>query len=347
MSGAIAAAMAAHRRRERRRLGMLGAVALTLALSLVLDLVSGPALLPPVEVLRSLLGDPAADETVSIILWSLRLPMALMALTVGVALGVSGATVQTLLDNPLASPYTLGLAAAAGFGAALALQQGGWGLPPVLAVPGAAFLFTSLACAVVLGVGRLRGMAANTVVLAGIALLFLFHSLQSLMQFRATPEVGQQIVFWLLGSLDRATWQNLGITAAVTAVSLPLLMRHCWALTALRLGEARARALGLPVAALRLGAVLLVSLMTATAIAFVGTIGFIGLVAPHLARLCIGEDQRFLLPMSGLMGALMVASAWVLSKVSLSGALVPVGVVTAVLGVPFFFWLILARRLPG
>ncbi|HWX48359.1 MAG TPA: iron ABC transporter permease [Roseomonas sp.] len=347
MSAAITAAVAAHRARERRRLAMLAATAAVLAVSLVLDLATGPALLPLREVVLALSGQPGADETVSVILWSLRLPMALMALVVGVALGVSGATMQTLLDNPLASPYTLGLAAAAGFGASLAIQYGGWGLPPVLAVPGAAFLATCLACAVILGVGRLRGMAANTVVLAGIALLFLFHALQSLMQFRASPEVGQQIVFWLLGSLAKADWHNLAITAAVTAIALPLLMRHCWALTTLRLGEARARALGVPVAALRLGAVALISLMTATAIAFVGTIGFVGLVAPHLARLCIGEDQRFLLPLSGLMGALMLSSASVLSKVIIPGALVPVGVVTAVIGVPFFLWLILARRLPG
>jgi iron complex transport system permease protein len=340
----IERAIRLHRRAERRRIVALAALALLLGGLLVLDVATGPALLPVGDVLAALAGPQAADATLRAIVWELRLPMALMAHTVGGALGASGATMQTLLDNPLASPYTLGLAAAAGFGAALCIQNGGWGLNPTVIVPISAFVMACLAAAAIFGIGNVRGMGSDTMVLAGIALLFLFHSLQSLVQFRASPEVGQQIVFWLFGSLAKATWQSVAITALCCAAALPLLLREAWKMTALRLGEARARALGVNIAWLRFTAIALVSLMTATAISFVGTIGFIGLVAPHLSRLLVGEDQRFLLPMSGFMGALLLSAASIASKVVMPGVLVPVGIVTAVVGVPFFLHLILSRR---
>ncbi len=314
---------------------------------LVLDIATGPALIRIEDVIATLIGPGEADSTLRAIVWDLRLPMALMALTVGVALGASGATMQTLLDNPLASPYTLGLAAAAGFGASLCIQNGGWGLNPSFIVPFCAFVFACLASATIYGVGNIRGMGTDTMVLAGIALLFMFHSLQSLLQFRATPEVGQQIVFWLFGSLAKATWTSVQITAFACLIGLPLLMRESWKMTALRLGEQRARALGVNVMWLRFVTIALISFMTASAISFVGTIGFIGLVAPHLSRFFVGEDQRFLLPMSGLVGALLLSAASVISKILMPGVLVPVGIVTAVVGVPFFFHLILSRRRIG
>ncbi len=328
---------------------MVAFFCLLIALSglLVLDVATGPALLKIEDVLATLVGPAEADLTLRAIVWDLRLPMALMALTVGVALGTSGATMQTLLDNPLASPYTLGLAAAAGFGASLCIQNGGWGLNPSFIVPFSAFVFACLASATIYGVGNIRGMGTDTMVLAGIALLFLFHSLQSLLQFKATPEVGQQIVFWLFGSLAKATWTSVQITAVACLIALPLLMREAWKMTALRLGEQRARALGVNVMWLRFVTIALISFMTATAISFVGTIGFIGLVAPHLSRLFVGEDQRFLLPMSGLVGALLLSAASVISKILMPGVLVPVGIVTAVVGVPFFLHLILSRRRIG
>ncbi|MBL8703003.1 MAG: iron ABC transporter permease [Alphaproteobacteria bacterium] len=336
--------MALHRRVERRRLAILCSLLLLVAVFLVLDVATGPALLPVGDVLAALLRRDGEDPTLLAIVWELRLPMGLMALAVGVALGTSGASMQTLLDNPLASPYTLGLAAAAGVGASLCIQNGGWGLNPAFIVPACAFVMACFASAIIYGVGTIRGMGTDTMVLAGIALLFLFHSLQSLLQFRASPEVGQQIVFWLFGSLAKATWTSVTITTLACLGAVPLLLRQSWKLTALRLGEQRARALGVNVSRLRFVTIALISLMTATAISFVGTIGFIGLVAPHLSRLLVGEDQRFLLPMSGLVGALLLSAASVLSKIIMPGVLVPVGIVTALVGVPFFFHLILSRR---
>jgi len=181
-------------------------------------------------------------------------------------------------------------------------------------------------------------------VLAEIALLFMFHSLQSLLQFRATPEVGQQIVFWLFGSLAKATWTSVHITAFACLVGLPLLMRESWKMTALRLGEQRARALGVNVMWLRFVTIALISFMTATAISFVGTIGFIGLVAPHLMRPLIGHDPARLLLPSALAGAALLLAADIAVRIIPSTSDIKVGVLTSIIGVPFFLYLIRRER---
>ena len=337
-------AVHAWRRRNARRTAVTCGGALLLACSFALDLATGPALLPVSAVLRSLLragSDPMLDAIVR----TLRLPIALMAAVVGAALGVSGAVMQTILNNPLASSYTLGISAGAGFGAALAILVGAQlPLPEAWAVPLAAFLFAGLACAVVAGVGRLRGATPELLVLAGIACLFLFQALLSLLQFLASPEALQQIVFWLFGSLLRATMTKVGIVALGLAVTIPVLLADAWRLTALKLGDDRARALGVRVDALRLRAFVIVSVLTGAAVAFVGTIGFVGLVAPHVARMLVGEDQRHLLPAAAVSGALLLSAASVVSKLILPGTVFPIGIVTALIGVPFFAWLVLAAR---
>lgn len=312
--------------------------------SFAADLATGPATLPIPAVLRSLAGmggDPMLDAIVR----TLRLPIALMAAVVGAALGLSGAVMQTVLNNALASSYTLGISAAAGFGAALAILAGAFlPVPEAWAVPAAAFAFAGLACAMVAGVGRLRGATPELLVLAGIACLFLFQALLSLLQFLASPEALQQIVFWLFGSLQRSSMAKVGIVALVLGATLPVVLADTWRLTALRLGDERARALGVRVDALRLRCFVAVSLLTGAAVAFVGTIGFIGLVAPHIARMLVGEDQRHLLPASAVFGALLLSASSVASKLILPGTVFPIGIVTALLGVPFFGWLVLASR---
>ena len=319
---------------------MLGGL-VVLAISFAADLATGPALLPPGAVLRALAGG-ADDPMLAAIVLTLRLPIGLMAIVVGAALGVSGAVMQTILANPLASSYTLGISAGAGFGAALVIVAGGTlPLAEMWTVPGGAFLFAGLACALVAGVGRLRGAAPDLLVLAGIACLFLFQALLSLLQFLASPEALQMIVFWLFGSLMRASLAKVAVVAVVLAIVLPVLLRDAWRFTALQLGDDRARGLGVKVDRLRLRAFVAVSLLTGAAVAFVGTIGFVGLVAPHVARMLVGEDQRYLLPASALLGAMLLSAASVVSKVIVPGTVFPIGIVTALIGVPFFGWLIL------
>ncbi len=345
LSGKPAGAVARYRSLTARRIGLIAAAVVLLAAVFVADILTGPAMLPVATVLDVLFGAEGADRTTVAIVHAIRLPMALMAMLVGIALGVSGALMQTILGNPLASPYTLGFSAGAGFGAAVAILTG-LTLPllPDLTTPLAAFVGAAMAAALVYGFSTIRGMSAEVMVLAGIATLFLFQSLLSMVQYLADPEVLQQIVFWLFGSMLKANATNVPIVAAITAVGILLVLPDLWRLTALRLGDQRAAAVGVDVTRLRVKVFALVAMLTAGAVAFVGTIGFVGLVAPHLARMLVGEDQRFLLPMSALAGALIMAGASILSKLISPGGVVPIGIVTAVIGVPFLFFLLLRGR---
>jgi len=345
-SSATAGPLNAYRATAARRSVLILAALGLVVITFTADTVTGPAMLTIRQVISAIIAPIAGarDTTTHVIVWTLRLPMATMALLVGGALGAAGAEVQTILDNPIADPYTLGLSASAGFGAATAILFG-QALPidPAYAATVAAFSCSLIAAFVILGISR-RHPSIETMVLTGIALLFLAQALLSLLQYLASPEALQTIVFWLFGSLARANWLKVGVVTAVLAMILPLLARDAWRLTALRLGEERARSLGVNVSALRIRIFAAVALLTAVAVSFVGTIGFVGLVAPHVARMLVGEDQRYLLPMSVICGALFLSAASVVSKLAVPGALFPIGIVTSLIGVPCFFTLILRTR---
>lgn len=340
----VADIVANHRKLERKRWFVILSFLAIGVVSLILDVMTGPAMLSVSEVVNALFSIGEVDKMTNNIVHNLRLPMALMALVVGATLAVGGAEIQTLLNNPMASPYTLGLAAAAGFGASIVIAFGSFGLPVQVAVPIGAFVMTMLASGILFLFASKRRFSSEMLVLVGIALLFIFQSLLSLVQFISAPEVSQQILFWLFGSLNKATWQSLIIIIVVTTICVALLSKELWKLTALRLGEDRAASLGINLQILRIKVLILVAMMTATAISFVGVIGFIGLVAPHVARMLLGEDQRFFLPGAMLVGAAFLSLSSVLSKVIIPGALFPVGIVTSFIGVPFFFWIILNNK---
>ena len=316
--------------------------------SLLVDVLVGPAWLSVSEVVKAIFGVASVEPTTEIIVWTLRLPTALMAIVVGATLGIAGAEMQTILDNPLASPYTLGISSGAGFGAALAMVVGGGRLaaiiPEAYLVPSSAFVFALLTCLLIYFIGRARAITAETMVLAGIGLMFLFHALLALLQYMASAEALQAIVFWLFGSLMKATWPKVGLVSAVLVLAIPMIVKDAWKLTALKLGDEKAKSLGINVERLRLKTFVLISLLTASAVCFVGTIGFIGLVGPHIARMLVGEDQRFFLPLSALGGALLLSVASIGSKLIIPGAIFPIGIVTSLIGVPFFFSLILTQK---
>lgn len=340
----VSTTIANHRRREKQRWLTLMAFAIICFILLVLDLATGPAMLSPMEVLRALFKMEGVEPISLNIVHDMRLPKAFMAVVAGMALGAGGAEIQTLLNNPMASPYTLGLAAAAGFGAAIVIVFGSFGLPLMIAMPLGAFSMTMLASGIMFLFASMRRFSSATLVLVGIALLFLFQSASSLIQYRAAPEDSQRILFWLFGTLEKAKWDTLTVSAVITAVCTVILLANTWQLTALRLGEDRAASMGVNIRHLRLKVLVVVAVMTATVISFVGTIGFIGLVAPHVARMLVGEDQRFFLPASMLCGAAFLSAASVLSKIINPGALFPIGIITSFIGVPFFFWIILSRK---
>lgn len=328
----------------RRQLILLGLTA-ALLLSLCADLALGPARYSLGEVVRALFLPESVPLQVRVVLWEIRMPIALMAVVVGAALAVAGAQMQTILNNPLASPFTLGISAAASFGAALALAFGVAFIPAAIAwmVPLNAFVMAMLAALLIHLLSARRGMTVNSIVLLGIALVFTFNALLALVQFFASTEALSAVVFWTMGSLSKATWPKLAITTLALALVLPVFVRRAWALTALRLGEDKAASFGVRVGRLRLETLLLVSLLAAIPVSFVGTIGFIGLVGPHIARMIIGEDQRFFLPASALAGALILSVSSVVSKSLVSGTIFPIGVVTSLIGIPFFVSLILSQ----
>nr|WP_322011712.1 iron ABC transporter permease [Paraburkholderia sp. J12] len=330
---------------RRRVLCLLGVVMLILA-SLTFDLSSGPSGLPVATLLHTLFERASADPANSVIVWQIRLPYAVMALVVGASLGLSGAEMQTILNNPLASPYTLGVSAAAAFGASLAIVLDVTipGVGQTWIISANAFLFAFLSAILLDAVARWRGMSTAGVVLMGIALVFSFHALVELMQFVASADALQGLVFWTLGSLARADWPKVGVLTVALAVAVPFSMRNAWTLTALRLGEERAASFGIDVRRLRLGTLLRVSVLSALAVSFVGTIGFVGLIAPHIARTLFGEDHRFYLPGSLLLGALMLSLASIASKLLVPGVLIPVGIVTALVGIPLFLGIVVRSQ---
>ena len=337
---------AQYRALAARRLLFLGVMLGALLLSLALDMGLGPARYTVGEVISAIVSPSTVSDQLRVVIWDIRMPIALMAVTVGGCLSLAGAQMQTILANPLASPFTLGISAAAGFGAALALVGGVAIFPAALhyMVPINAFLMAMLASLFIYGASNLRGVTVETIILLGIALVFTFNALLALMQYLASEQALAAVVFWTMGSLTKATWSKVAVTGAVLLFCAPLFARQAWALTALRLGDDKAASFGVNVKRLRLETLLLVSLLAAIPVSFVGTIGFVGLVGPHIARMVVGEDQRFFLPASILCGALLLSATSVVSKVLLPGAILPIGVITALVGVPFFFSLIFTNR---
>lgn len=269
-----------HKRSRRKLLAIVILTVLAIA-AFVVATVVGPVNLTPATMLKGIIQPDSVDPTTRTVLWNLRLPASVMAVLIGAALSLAGAHMQTILDNPLAEPFTLGISAAAAFGGAASIVLG-WVLIPHAQFNLAAVAWASSLVAVVIVAGAAvwRGAGAESMILLGIALVFLFQALLSLMQYRATTEALQQIVFWTMGSLQRATWTANAIIAVMLAIAIPYTVVNAWRLTALRLGDARAAALGINVARLRVITLVVASLLAASAVAFAGIIGFIGLVGP-------------------------------------------------------------------
>ncbi len=325
---------------------MVAALVFVIVFSTLADFTLGPSALTWPDLFQTLLQPSTAEPTVRVIVWEFRLPYSMMAVAVGMALGLAGAEMQTILNNPLASPFTLGISSAAAFGASLAivLDMSLPGLPHSWMIGGNAFLFALLSALLLDAAARWGAMSSSGMVLFGIAMVFSFNALVSLMQFIASAEDLQGLVFWTMGSLSRATWPKVGAMMLAVALIWPLAMRDAWKLTALRLGEDRASSFGINVQRLRLTSLLRISLLAALAVSFVGTISFIGLIAPHIARRLFGEDHRFYLPGSALVGAMVLSLASIASKNISSGIIVPVGIVTSLVGVPFFLSVVLRRQ---
>jgi len=286
------------------------------------------------------------DPIKSITTWELRLPVIMMALLVGIALAMAGTGMQAILNNPLASPYTLGISSAAGFGAALAIVFGANSLPGLFdfIISASAFLFSCIAFGFIYVVAKIKNGSFGVMLFAGIALMYLFSSLLALIQYFAPEEVLQQIVFWMFGSFASATWPKVGIVAVLVFFSGAVLAKNAWKLTALKFGDDLALGMGIDTRRLRTTTMVCTSLLTASAVCFCGVIGFVGLVAPHWARMLLGEDHRFLFPGSCLIGGIVLILADTIGKTVIAPYVLPVGIVTSFIGAPFFLFLVMKSR---
>ncbi len=329
---------------EKRKIYLIiGAVILFFAF--FTDLVIGSSGMSILDAIATLFNPSGATTQEVIIIYKLRLPVTLMAVAVGMALSLAGAVMQTILDNPMAEPYTLGISSSSGFGAALIIVLGiqamGSGM---LFVSMSAFAFSMIACGVIYAVARFRSSDKSTILLTGIALFFTFQALLSTLQLLASTNQLSEIIFWMFGNLSKSTIEQTYVVLFVLLISTIILLLNAWKYTALKLGDSHAASLGVDVVKLRRMTLIVVSILTSVAVCFVGTIGFIGLISPHIARFLTGEDHRFYIPMSMIVGAITLIFANMLSKIVTAPAIFPIGILTSLIGIPFFFYLVLSKR---
>lgn len=346
--GGDAQLIGSYRIAVRRRIALVALLLAVACCTLLMNIMIGSSDISLPEVLSVLFLGKGKNNN-PMIIRQVRLPMALMAVAVGACLGVGGCEIQTILRNPIASPYTLGITNAASFGAALGLilNTNLLHVSDSVMVTANAFAFALLASILIYGFSRMRGAGSHTIILFGMAQNFLFGALTMILQYIADDEDLQSLVFWNMGSLLKSTWEKVWIVALIFFVGMVFFYRNAWKLTAMTLDDTKAQSLGVDTGKIRKLVILLTSLLTAVAVCFVGTIGFVGIVAPHIARQLSGEDQRFFLPLSALIGGVVVSFAFTVSKLVIPGVVLPIGLVTSVIGIPFFLAIILRKMRCG
>ncbi|WP_062520132.1 FecCD family ABC transporter permease [Demequina silvatica] len=334
-----------------RRATLGAALAVALVAGVVLSAAVGQLAIPATEVvgawLRGLGVHTAwapADDVTTQALWQIRFPRVAMSVLVGAALAVAGAVMQAIFGNPLAEPGVVGVSSGAALGAALAIVSGA-ALGSVASVAGLAFAggvgVTLLVYAMARSNGRtevvtllLTGIAVNAFAGAGLALLL----------FVGDSAAREQIVFWQLGSLNGSRWNEVAVVAVLTAVGVAIALALAARYDLLALGERTAAHLGVRVERLRIVSILVVAVLTGAAVAYAGIIAFVGLVVPHLMRMVLGPAHRGLILASALGGAVLLTYADVAARTLISGAELPIGLLTSLVGGPFFFWLLRRAR---
>ena len=274
------------------------------------------------------------------IVWQVRVPRVLLGFLVGSGLSIAGAVIQAVVRNPLGDPYLLGVVPGASLGAVLVIVAGSSAVLG-LSLSSAAFVGALLAFSVTFLLSRQGGrFPAGRLVLAGVAVGYLFSSATYFLQTRAAPNQVQRVLFWSLGSLSGARWDDLLIPAIVVTVAVAGLTANASKLNALMMGEETAATLGIHVGRMQLWLMVVSSLVTGVVVAVAGGIGFVGLMVPHIGRLLVGSDHRRMLILSALLGGVFVVAADVVARVALRPAELPVGIVTAAFGAPFLLWLL-------
>jgi iron complex transport system permease protein len=345
-------ALRQHREIARRKLGFVVAVlGVTVAVG-GYAVVTGPIEIPLAALPGILSG--GRSGTASRVIWNIRLPRIVAAVGAGAGLAVAGAVLQSVLRNPLASPYTLGISQAAAFGAAFSIVVLGTGttsdggsiltvIDPYLTSV-SAFAGALLSTGAIYAVARFKRATPETLILTGIALASLFTAGTTALEYFATNTELATLVFWKFGDVSGATWSFDGLLWVVTVVAAAYFTRRAWAYTVLNAGDETARSLGVSVQRVRLSGMLLASFVTAVVVAMFGIIGFVGLVVPHIVRRSIGGEERYLIPASTVAGGALLLAADTVARTVLSPIVLPVGIVTSFVGVPLFLYLILRGR---
>lgn len=335
-----------------KKIGFLGAVLILLVVLGLFSLGIGAVHLSVGETIGALLG--AEGGIAKTIVWNIRLPRVLAAILVGAGLAVSGAALQSLLRNPLASPYTLGISHSAAFGAAFSVVVLGAGTsspgtegfivnnPYITTI--SAFGWSIITVVLIVLLGRMKQSTPVTLILTGIALGSLFTAGYTVMQYFADQTELSSIVFWTFGDVGRATWSHLGLMSAVVIPALIYFFYNGWRYRALTSGDQTARSLGIDPARLRLEGTLVAGLVTALLVSFVGIIGFVGLVVPHMIRRFIGGEERYLLPASCLLGGFLLLGSDTAARTIVAPIVLPVGILTSFLGVPLFIYLVIRGK---
>jgi iron complex transport system permease protein len=293
-----------------------------------------------------------ADDFTHQIIYNIRLPRIIGAVLAGTALALSGAITQTLLRNPLASPFTLGISGASAFGAAFAilvLGAGGsyQGSNDVAAVANpylltmSAFGWSLAGVAVILALSRYRGAGPEIIILAGIIISSLFGAGISAMQYFADSVQLASVVFWTFGDLGRASWENVIILLVIIVPVTVFFFSQIWNYKALATGDEYARSMGVNVRRVRLTGMVVASLLTAVAVSFYGIIAFVGLVVPHIVRRFVGGGEQFMIPASALFGGFFLLASDTLARSVISPVILPVGILTSFIGAPLFLFLLL------
>lgn len=297
-----------------------------------------------VTVWEHITGNIRTDSHDDFIIWDMRLPRVIKGIFGGIALAAAGAVMQTILRNPLADPYTTGISSGALFGATLAMGLGisvaGLG---TYAIIGNAFIFSLIPMAIIIAVSKMRNASPTTMVMAGIAVMYIFNAITTMIRLWLDPDTQSAIYAWTVGTLDGIGWDGLWIMLSVTTAGVAVMCLLSRRLNVLATGDETATSMGIDPNRLRLIALLLVSMVTASVVSFTGLIGFIGLVCPHIARMFVGSDCRFLIPASAVLGSSLLLFADVIGRVVLAPQIIQVGVITAFIGGPLFLYLIIKR----
>lgn len=326
-------------------------LALVLVVVSLLSLKSGAIDTDFGETLRALANLGDQQDRLTMIMGQLRLPRLVLGILVGCGLAVTGTVLQALFRNPMADPGLLGVSSGAALGAVTVIVLGIGLFPALFHALGSwlilimAFTGSLLSLSLVYRLARVNGRTdIPTMLLAGVAVNAITGSLIGLLSYLASDTELRDLIFWSLGSLEVTDWRKLGVAVMIILPGCLLVLRYANALNANLLGESEARHLGFDIERLKTRLIVLVSVIVGVIVALSGIIGFIGLVVPHLLRLVIGPDHRLLLPASALFGAILLIAADIVARTLVSPAEIPIGIITAVLGGPFFLWLLIRYK---